>query len=60
MARFAGAEGGALLLKEERRRSVLSVVDFAVVGCGLPSAGGAFCPDAIVRVAGGAAIRGCG
>ena len=51
MARFTGAEEGSLLPKEERRRGVLSVVDFAVVGCGLPSAGGASCPNAVVRVA---------
>ena len=51
MARFAGAREGSLLPKEVRRRRVLSVVDFAVVGCGLPSARGAFCPDAVVRVA---------
>ena len=49
MARFAGAKEGSLPPKEERCRRVLSVVDFAVVDCGIPSVGGAFCPDAIVR-----------
>jgi len=51
MAWFTGAEEGSLLPKEERRWRVLSAVDFAIVGCGLPSAGGAFCPNAVVRVA---------
>ena len=50
MARFAYAEEGSPLPKEEGRRRVLSVVDFDVVGCGLPSAGGASYPDAVVRV----------
>ena len=51
MAWFACAEEGSLLPKEKRRWRAMSVVDFTVVGCGLPSAGGTFCPNAIVRVA---------
>jgi len=50
MARFACAEEGSPLPKEEGRWRAMSVVDFTAVGHGLPSAGGAFCPDAIVRV----------
>jgi len=34
--------------KEKRRRRVMSVVDFSAAGRGLPSAGGAFCPNAVV------------
>ena len=51
MAWFACAEEGSLLPKEKRRWRAMSVVDFTVVGCGLPSAGGTFCLDVVVRVA---------
>ena len=51
MARFTCAEEGSPLLKEKMHRRAMSVVDFTAVGCGLPSAGGAFCPDVVVRVA---------
>jgi hypothetical protein len=51
MVRFTCAEEGSSLPKEERHRRVLSVIDFVIIGCGLPSVGGTSCPDAIVRVA---------
>ena len=51
MAQFAYAEEGSPLPKEKRCRRAMSIVDFAAVGCGLPSAGGASYPNAVVRVA---------
>ena len=50
MARFACAKEGSSLPEEKRHRRAMIVVDFTAVGRGLPSAGGAFCPDAVVRV----------
>ena len=50
MARFAYAEEGSLLPEEKRRRRAMSIVDFIAVGRGLPSVGGAFCPNAVVGV----------
>jgi len=50
MVRAALAEE-SLLPKEKERWRALYVVDFAVVRCVPPLAGGVFCPDAIVRVA---------
>ena len=46
----AFAEEGPLLPKEEGHWRVPSVVSFAVVRCGLPSAGGAPCSGAVVGV----------
>ena len=48
MVQFAYAKEG--LPEEKRRRRAMSVVDFAAAGRGLPSAGGAFCPNAVVGV----------
>ena len=50
MVRAALAVEGPPLPKEEGHWRVPSVVDFAIVGCGLPSAGGAPRPDAVIRV----------
>ena len=48
-AAFAGK--GPLLPKEEEHWRVPSVIGFAIIRCGLSSAGGASHPDAVVRVA---------
>jgi hypothetical protein len=37
--------------EEEGHWRVPSVVDFVIIRCGLPSVGGASCPDVVVRVA---------
>ena len=50
MAWFACAEEGSPLPEEKRRRRVMSNVDFTAAGRGLPSAGGAFCPNAVVGI----------
>ena len=50
MVRVTYAEEGSLLPKEEERWWVPNVIGFTVVHCGLPSAGGAPCLDAIVGV----------
>ena len=50
MARFACAEEGSSLPEEKRHQRAMSVVDFTAAGRGLPSAGGAFCPNAVVGV----------
>ena len=50
MARFACAEEGSPLPEEKRRRRAMSVVDFTAAGRSLPSAGGAFCPNADVKI----------
>ena len=50
MAWFASAEEGLPLSEEKRRWRAMSIVDFIAVGRGLPSVGGAFCPNAIVGV----------
>ena len=49
MVRAALAEE-SLLPKEKEHWRALYVVDFAVVRCGPPLAGGVSCPDAIIRV----------
>ena len=51
MAWFACAEEEPPLPKEKGRRRAMSVVNFAIVGCGLPSAGGASRLVAIVGIA---------
>ena len=51
MVRAAFAEKGSPLPKEEERWRAPSIVGFAIVRCGLSSAGGAPCRDTIVRVA---------
>ena len=50
MAWFTCAEKGSPLLEEKRRQRATIVVDFAAVGHGLPSVGGALCPNAVVGV----------
>ena len=50
MAWFAYAEEGSPLPEEKRRWRAMSVVDFTTTGRGLPTAGGAFCPNAVVGV----------
>jgi len=51
MVRAALAEEESLLPKEKERWRVPHVVDFAIVCCVLPSAGGVSYPDAVVKVA---------
>ena len=61
MVRVACAEEEPLLPKEEERWRVPNIIGFAVMCCGLPSVGGAPCPDAIVRVVADddSVVRGC-